>query len=493
MLGRLLLILISSVHVTYAISMLLKQTSQRFVKKSCLRIGGEDKISALPDDLLVHILLLVSTEDAVRTMILSKRWRFVWTMVPKLGYREINDDTHKVITSGLFGRFLGPLFGKRDQQRSIWRFVDESLQLHKAPILELLAIELGPRCPVNVDVEKWIVNAVDRRVRELGLVLNWSSEPTSLSKRLYTCDTLVKLYLSYKIVVDVPSPVCLPSLKSLSLQFVVYKDEDSLVRLLSNCPVLTHLGVDRHHHDNLTNFTIKVPSLEYLLYDYVELGEVDNQVIGGSLVIDSPALKRISFRDFSEDSCSLEDRPRLEKASINVYHDLDDKFMRSLSSVMYLELGLSVATVAWCNAINYSQLIECKLTLLHDFDWLESLMMFLHKSPNLKVLFIDQTFIPLEEDFSLTWNKPCLVPRCLLTHLEVFEWEIYRGRSEEKKALRYIFSKSRCLKRAGISLESTCNPKDREMMVKEIESMFRVSKSSQLLFFTHLEYMTSEL
>lgn len=64
------------------------------------------------------------------------------------------------------------------------------------------------------------------------------------------------------------------------------------------------------------------------------------------MVIDSPALKRISFRDFSEDSCSLEDRPRLEKASINVYHhDLDDKFMRSLSSVMYLELGLSVATV----------------------------------------------------------------------------------------------------------------------------------------------------
>lgn len=70
---------------------------------------------------------------------------------------------------------------------------------------------------------------------------------------------------------------------------------------------------------------------------------------------------------------------------------------------------------------------------------------------------------------------------------------IYRGRSEEKKALRYIFSKSRCLKRAGISLESTCNPKDREMMVKELESMSRVSKSSQLLFFTHLEYMTSEL
>ncbi|RID49568.1 hypothetical protein BRARA_H00363 [Brassica rapa] len=45
-------------------------------------------ISALPDDLLVQILLFLPTEDAVITMIMSKLWRLIWTMIPKLDYND---------------------------------------------------------------------------------------------------------------------------------------------------------------------------------------------------------------------------------------------------------------------------------------------------------------------------------------------------------------------------------------------------------------------
>ncbi|CAG7896850.1 unnamed protein product [Brassica rapa] len=48
----------------------------------------KDMISALPDDLLVQILLFLPTEDAVITMILSKLWRLIWTMIPKLDYND---------------------------------------------------------------------------------------------------------------------------------------------------------------------------------------------------------------------------------------------------------------------------------------------------------------------------------------------------------------------------------------------------------------------
>ncbi|CAL9224031.1 unnamed protein product [Arabidopsis halleri] len=140
----------------------------------------------------------------------------------------------------------------------------------------------------------------------------WSAEPTSLPKSLYTCDTLVYLRLSNKVFVDVSSPVCLPSLKRLHLVFVVYKDEDSVVRLLSSCPILEYL---------------------YVVHT-------------------------------STNSCSIENKPRLGKAVIYYYRYPDDKFMKSLSLVRYLEIFLGNETVAYCHGINFSELIECKICLI---------------------------------------------------------------------------------------------------------------------------------
>lgn len=100
-----------------------------------------------------------------------------------------------------------------------------------------------------------------------------------------------------------------------------------------------------------------------------------------------------------------------------------------------------------------------------------------------------QTFLQLAEELPLSWNQPSSVPGCLSTHLEIFEWREYEGRNEEREFINYIFANSECLKRAGFSLKSTSNHKDRKKM-KDLESMYRVSASSQLLFSTHVEYMS---
>ncbi|KAG7598211.1 FBD domain [Arabidopsis suecica] len=423
--------------------------------EGCQRI--ETRICALPDDLLLRILDYVPTEDAVATSILSKRWRYVWTMLPRLEFKDEGSD-------------------------SLGFFIEKSLQLHKAPKLDSLIVEIGPRCPADIDVGKWVENAVNRGLRKLDFDIFGTAKPTIFPKSLYTCDTLVVLTLSNKIIVDVSSPASLPSLLYLNLLDVVYKDEDSLVRLLSSSPVLEGLMVSRHEDDNLNNFTVKVSSLDTLFYDGTRLKnevEDDDDDLNGSLVIDSPTLTKLDLIGVW-DYCLIENMPCLDVAYISIVPNPDDKFLRSLSSVIHLHLLFTKSMVACCNAIKFSRLIEFYFFPDNLVDWLMPLMFLLQNSPKLKSLTIENDF----KGLPLSWNQPSSIPGCLLSHLETFRWKGYGGREDEKKLLMtYILANSKCLKTVEISLLATCNLEETQ---KELESMPRISQSSQLLISTKM-------
>ncbi|XP_023632853.1 putative F-box/FBD/LRR-repeat protein At1g22000, partial [Capsella rubella] len=458
--------------------------------KGCQRI--ETRICDLPDDLLLGILDHVPTKDAVATSILSKRWRYVWTMLPTLEFKD-------------------------DGSESVGWFIENSLQLHKAPKLDCLIVEVGPRCPVDLDVGKWVENAVNRGVLGLDFNLLWNAEPTSFPKGLYTCDTLVALTLSNQILVDVSYQARLPSLLKLDLNYVVYKDEDSLVRLLSISPVLECLMVSRHVNDNLKNFTVKVSSLKILFYhrtwhnnevEGIEIDDVDfdedevgdnevdfdedvvNEVeddddnLTESLVIDSPALTQLDLTDVCkgcEGYCLTENMPCIDVAYIYYAHNPDEKFLRSLSSVVHLHLLFIKSMVACCNAIKFPRLIELYFFPDNLVDWLDPLMFLLQNSPKLETLTIRND----SRDLPLSWNQPSSIPGCLLSHLEILRWKDYRGRQYEKQLLDYILANSKCLKTVEISLLPTCNLEETR---QELESMPRISTSSQLLISTQMEW-----
>ncbi|KAL1203344.1 putative F-box/FBD/LRR-repeat protein [Cardamine amara subsp. amara] len=422
----------------------------------------EDRISSLSNDLLIHILLHVPTKDAVATTLLSKRWRFVWTMLSRLTYRETKNKSDL-------------------QSKSVWWFLDETMRFHKAPLLELLHIQLGKLCPIDVDVVKWVAKALDRPLCWLFFELLWNSEPTKMPNSLYTCKTLSILTLSRKIIVDVPSSVSLPSLTELDLLSVVYKEEDSHVRLLSSCPVLKCLKVVRRNDvdDNVKTFSIKVPSLLSLTYKNTIFKRDEDDYTYVSLVIDTPALVYLDIFDYTGKSCSTEYMPCLADATVDVDFNPDGNFLSSLSRTEFMYLGYVDNTmVPLYNAINYSRLIESHIEL-NDIDLCESLVVLLSNCPKLKNFLVKCQY---ETDhFTLLWNQPSSVPKCLSSHLEIFEWDGYAGREDEKEFIRYILENSKCLKRAGILLNLTCNAEEKQKIIEELKSMHRVS-TSELLF-----------
>ncbi|KAL0708210.1 hypothetical protein Bca4012_074636 [Brassica carinata] len=357
-----------------------------------------DRISALHDDLLVNILSQVPTKDAVTTMVLSKRWALVWTMVPKLEY----EDTSK------------------EGGKNLWRLVDKSLQLHKAPVLESMHIQAERQFTDDADVGKCVSYAVDHNVREISLIIPSFILPSQpkillLPSNFYTSKTLVNLTLSCSaLVVDVPSLACFPFLQTLALLNVVFNDESSHARLLANCPALSYLHVIRYYSDNVTRFIVKVPSLKSFTY-------TDNheRYSAMPLVLYSPGLQHLSIFDYG-DLGSIQNMPHLETAYVgHLVPQPNDKFLRSFSSVGSLHLRLMDGV-----GLYY-------------------------------------------EDLPLSWNQQSSVPGCLLAHLEIFVWDKFGGRRrQERECVEYILANSKCLKTATVLPRCYYSLEEKEKMVE---------------------------
>lgn len=130
-----------------------------------------DKISELPDELLVKILSSVPTKVAVSTSVLSKRWKFLWMWLSKLEYSDDEGNSFLVL---------------RD-------FINKNLPLHRAPLIERLCLELWEEESTKVnheeDIKLWVETAVSRCVRYLEVSYNVNMLPSSL----FTCESLLIL------------------------------------------------------------------------------------------------------------------------------------------------------------------------------------------------------------------------------------------------------------------------------------------------------------
>ncbi|KAG7616046.1 F-box domain [Arabidopsis thaliana x Arabidopsis arenosa] len=360
----------------------LETERETMIQELLLSFRDMDKISRLPDDLLVKVLLFLPTKIAVSTSILSKQWEFLWMWLPKLEYHNTN-------------------YSASEEQR-LRSFINLNLQLHRAPIIESLRLKFSlGRSIKPQNIKQWIIIAVFRCVRELSInlfPLYCIENPAKLPSSLYISKSLVILKLKDQILVDVPRMVYLPSLKYLLLKRVTYKDSNSLHQLLSSCPVLENLVVERDEYNHDETLSITVSSLQRLTLKISRGGSFDE------LVINTPSLKYFKLTDYlgecetelDDDSYSyvFKDIPKLEEAHIDSTYPDIGKFVRSITSVK--RLSLCVKVNAEEDSPNLREL-EIKLNKDHKASFDDPACL------ENQLYYVVQSSIPSLERFTWTW------------------------------------------------------------------------------------------
>lgn len=120
----------------------------------------EDIISKLPHTIIVHILSFLHTKDAVRTCILSKRWKFMWYTVPTLFFSDTSTTASKFQK---FHNYVDTCLEHR--KRGMYFIADSAINTFK------LDIECSERNNKARHLDKWLGFVVENKVKELSLNL----------------------------------------------------------------------------------------------------------------------------------------------------------------------------------------------------------------------------------------------------------------------------------------------------------------------------------
>ncbi|KAG7628265.1 Leucine-rich repeat 2 [Arabidopsis thaliana x Arabidopsis arenosa] len=422
----------------------------------------EDRMNQLPEDLILRILSFLLTELVIATSVLSKQWRSLWKLVPNL---EFDSDDYE------------------SEHYTFSEIVCKSFLSLKAPVLKSLHLSFRLKSVNPVDIGLWIGIAFARHLRELVLYVA-PKQTFTFPSSLCICNTLETLKLILGIHVDIPCPVLLKSLRSLHLDSVSYKDEESIRNLLSSCPILENLVVYEYWY-NVVNFDIEVPSLKRL-----EICDVLHKKEFRRYTINVPCLKYLRIEGLYKDFELCLNAPELVEAYFTKgSFIIADKFLGSLKSAKRLSLDILALKVVYPTGSIFYQLVYLEMHTRRE-EWWNLLTVMLDSSPKLQVLkLIDHTQdVSKDNVVSEKWNEPKYVPECLLSHLETFVWIRYDWeREEEKEVATYILRNAGWLKKGTIStnpIESKDLEKleERRKMLNELDSVVRASNSCNLVF-----------
>ncbi|KAF7120413.1 hypothetical protein RHSIM_Rhsim13G0172600 [Rhododendron simsii] len=257
-----------------------------------------DRISECPDSVLVHILSrLEETEDAVRTQVLSKRWRFLWTFLPSLLFRYYAIDDY-----GGEGEDF-----RVARNTEFVTFVEKTLFSSDCKLKKFgVEFEYYPRFASNVDL--WTRFAAGKGVEELSIQLWPEDTEYELPQLLYDNSWFKELRFSHCRVIP-QGNVAWYSLKKLSIGRVKVGN-DVIEMILAGSPVLEILEL--HNCQGFSRLSVTNSCMKKLiLSDFLNIWD------DSGLEISAPYLLSLEMSGRFGKNCRLANVSSLVDAVFN--------------------------------------------------------------------------------------------------------------------------------------------------------------------------------
>ncbi|XP_027929691.1 F-box/LRR-repeat protein At4g14096-like isoform X2 [Vigna unguiculata] len=308
-----------------------------------------DRLSALPESVLLHILSGLELKEAAATSVLSTTWRDLFLQRPniELAFDIYGNPSDRSRLFHIFTLFANRVLRQRNPE---------------APITSLKVSVKDFTKRMEEDYRSLLMSAAAAvytyKVQQFDVDLgtyNLSTETSSivLPPAMFTSETLTRLLLTLSVGWDVPENVWLPNLRY--AHFIPYRlmHEDSIQRFLDGCPSLETLmflmRVTTEDETEVKTLCISSSSLKLLMVDWDMIDETEMNITvkseslerltlylkgGHNVNVDAPNLNFFSISGQVLDLNIIQGLPSINEAVLDVAYtfqvsDLNEFFTRS--------------------------------------------------------------------------------------------------------------------------------------------------------------------
>ncbi|KAJ0642646.1 putative F-box domain, FBD domain, leucine-rich repeat domain superfamily [Helianthus annuus] len=406
---------------------------------------SSDIISTLPNNIIEKILTLMPIQDALRTSILSKKWRYSWRSMPKLVF---TDNMVTMSSNHLCGQL---------RKYKLASAIFHVLLFHNGPtILKFKFCCFGLQMDSEFDqIISYL--AKGNKVKKLCFIIKKNCYKLPIS--FFSLQELEVIHLENCIF---EPPLIFDKFSWLRKMKCMDVDVSAqmLERFLSKCPLLKHISLEFEFANFDNGYRLKYlcpggmlhklpTSLAHLKYLCLDVCMTEQNEI--SFVL-----------------CMIRSSPLLGKLTLRMYDNEKSLVPQTSNNFLdpeaYLDLNLDHLEILDID-------IYSNLPLVKDF-----VKLIIAKSPVLKKVRIElndnSNFLDPEDNLNLT-----------LDHLETLEIEMFSNSPLEMEFVKVVMAKSLVLKKVRIELNDNVSVDEEVKMLRDLVLLPfpRASPSAKLI------------